>query len=85
VACTRLRMRAFETLRWGAILVIALAGGATQAAPWQPTPGHVQIPLWTNVPDAHPVAGEETAEAAPERTLSPAGRGRGCPGSRSRR
>src|SRR5213080_2243539 len=45
---------------------IALAGGqpllsAGQAA-WQPSPGHVQVPIWpAAVPDARPVEGPEVA------------------------
>jgi hypothetical protein len=34
-------------------LVLPLAGKAAPAATWQPSPGHVQAPIWPDVmPDA---------------------------------
>ena len=41
----------------------ALAGSlSAQVTTWQPSPGHVQIPLWPRaVPDAKPAAGPEVA------------------------
>ncbi|HEV2381645.1 MAG TPA: alpha/beta hydrolase [Terriglobia bacterium] len=34
-----------------------------QAASWQPSPGHTQLPIWPNtVPDAQPVPGPETTK-----------------------
>jgi hypothetical protein len=48
--------------------IVALCIGAAlsalhaQASPWQPSPGHAQIPVWSGaVPDAQPVAGPEEA------------------------
>ena len=52
-------------LRVGAILLgsVAFAAGAPRLAgqaPWQPSPGHTQIPIWPGaVPNARPVMGTE--------------------------
>lgn len=44
------------------VLLLALQAAATHAAPWQPSPGHTQLPLWPGkVPNALPVPGPETA------------------------
>jgi acetyl esterase/lipase len=41
--------------------VIALGGESALADTWQPSPGHVQIPIWPKTaPDAQPVPGPET-------------------------
>lgn len=38
-----------------------VASLGAQAASWQPSPGHTQLPIWPNtVPDAQPVPGPET-------------------------
>src|SRR5262245_7455800 len=38
-------------------VVLVVLGASAQAAPWQPAPGHAQIPLWPGaVPDALPGA-----------------------------
>src|ERR1700733_238715 len=43
-------------------LVFAIGGLNAQAAVWQPSPGHTQIPIWPGaVPDAQPVAGPEVS------------------------
>ncbi len=40
----------------------APAALAAQAHPWQPAPGHTQVPIWPGTPpDAQPVAGPEQA------------------------
>jgi len=45
--------------------VFALGGLSAQQAGWQPSPGHVQVPIWPGpVPDARPVAGPEVARTA---------------------
>jgi acetyl esterase/lipase len=42
-------------------LAHAKAWQPPSAAPWQPSPGHTQIPIWPGVaPDAKPVSGPET-------------------------
>jgi len=44
------------------VIVAVLAAGGLSAAPpvWQPSPGHVQAPIWpASVPDARPAAGPE--------------------------
>ncbi len=44
------------------VLLLALQAAATHAAPWQPAPGHTQLPLWPGkVPNAAQVAGPEAA------------------------
>ncbi|MDE2134222.1 MAG: alpha/beta hydrolase [Alphaproteobacteria bacterium] len=41
--------------------VIALGSGHALADSWQPSPGHVQMPIWPKTaPDARPVPGPET-------------------------
>jgi acetyl esterase/lipase len=41
--------------------VIALGGEHAFADPWQPSPGHAQMPIWPNAaPDGKPVPGPET-------------------------
>lgn len=48
--------------RWSFALCLFLAcsGLQTQAATWQPSPGHTQLPLWPGTPpDAKPVKGPE--------------------------
>lgn len=42
------------------VICLALAASA-QAAQWQPSPGHAQVPLWPGkVPDAQPLPGPES-------------------------
>jgi acetyl esterase/lipase len=44
-------------------LVPALAPAQTTIAPWQPTPGHKQIPIWPgHIPDARPITGPEVTK-----------------------
>jgi acetyl esterase/lipase len=53
--------------RAGFIACVAIASSAALAEgpAWQPSPGHVQVPLWPGaVPDAAPVSGPETAGPA---------------------
>ena len=41
-------------------ILFARGGLNAQTAAWQPSPGHVQVPIWPGtVPDAQPVAGPE--------------------------
>src|SRR5271163_4537025 len=45
-----------------ALCVVFASGGlsALQQAPWQPSPGHAQVPIWPGAaPDPQPVAGPE--------------------------
>src|ERR1700722_5693834 len=40
----------------------AAAQTSAQTSPWQPSPGHSQIPIWpVSAPDPQPVSGPETA------------------------
>jgi acetyl esterase/lipase len=50
--------------RIAAICIVMACGGASaQKFVWQPSPGHVQIPIWPGTPpDQPPVAGREFAE-----------------------
>jgi acetyl esterase/lipase len=65
----RLRHRAGTSL----LTLVALAAGepgwaAAQAA-WQPSPGHVQLPIWPGtVPDAQPVKGPEMSATVVDST-----------------
>ncbi len=46
----------------GLCLVVACGGLRAQPPAWQPSPGHVQVPIWPGaVPDAQPVPGPEDA------------------------
>jgi acetyl esterase/lipase len=51
-----------------ALWVVFVCGGLTaQMSPWQPSPGHKQVPIWPGVvPDAQPVAGQEYTETVGE-------------------
>ncbi|MBW8771426.1 MAG: alpha/beta hydrolase [Gemmatimonadetes bacterium] len=43
------------------LLVAPVAARAQQASPWQPSPGHVQVPVWPGTPpNLRPPAGPET-------------------------
>jgi acetyl esterase/lipase len=45
-------------------LCVVFASGAlsAQTSPWQPSPGHTQVPIWPGAaPDAQPVTGPETS------------------------
>jgi len=45
-----------------ALCALAKAGVAAAQAPWQPSSGHTQIPIWPGkVPDARPIVGTELA------------------------
>ena len=45
-------------------LVFGCGGLNAQQAAWQPSPGHLQVPIWPGaVPDAQPVASREVATA----------------------
>ena len=63
-------------------LVAATAPGAP-AAVWQPSPGHVQVPIWPGtppdfVPDPKPESGASTHVSRPTMTLyAPEGRNTG--------
>ncbi len=44
------------------LLLLALQAAGAHAAPWQPSPGHTQLPLWPGkVPNAGQVSGPEVA------------------------
>ena len=50
--------------------VIAFGGATAQAGPWQPSPGHTQVPIWPEAaPDARPGAGPEDEAAATAESL----------------
>ena len=41
-------------------VVLASGGVSAQQTTWQPSPGHMQVPIWPGAaPDAQPVAGPE--------------------------
>jgi acetyl esterase/lipase len=43
-------------------VVLAYGGLRAQTSPWQPSPGHTQVPIWPGaVPDAQAVIGPETS------------------------
>jgi acetyl esterase/lipase len=43
-------------------VVCVACGLGAQTSPWQPSPGHTQVPIWPGAaPDAQPVAGPEVA------------------------
>lgn len=51
-------------------LVFACGNLSAQAPAWQPSPGHVQVPIWPEaVPDAQPVGGPEYAETTGKESL----------------
>jgi acetyl esterase/lipase len=49
-----------KSLLFAVCVVFASSGVSAQQTPWQPSPGHTQVPIWPGaVPDAQPVAGPE--------------------------
>lgn len=51
-----------KTLLFASCVVFALCGLSAQMPPWQPSPGHTQIPIWPGkAPDAQPVAPPENS------------------------
>ena len=53
-----------NVLRWtlGVLSALALLPLCARAEPWQPSPGHTQLPIWPRaVPDAVAVTGSESA------------------------
>ena len=51
-------------------VVIAAWGVRAQAAGWQPSPGHTQVPIWpAAAPDAQPVDGPEVATTTGKNSL----------------
>ncbi len=49
-------------------LLFATSGLCAQAPVWQPSPGHIQMPLWPGrVPDAQPVPGPEAVHSTAEK------------------
>ena len=64
--------------RVGTALVALLASAAGDSglaagqAPWQPSPGHTQIPIWPGaIPDARPVDGPEVSATVVDTNGSP--------------
>jgi acetyl esterase/lipase len=48
-------------------IALACRALAAQAAPWHPSPGHTQMPIWPGVPPgAHPVPDSESIATAPK-------------------
>ncbi len=51
-------------------VVIAFGSLNAQTPPWQPSPGHTQVPIWPGAaPDAQPVAGPEIAPTVGKESL----------------
>src|SRR5215469_12559616 len=43
-------------------IVLTFGGLRAQTSPWQPSPGHTQVPIWPGaIPDAQPITGPETS------------------------
>jgi acetyl esterase/lipase len=67
--------------RWGFVMksllftlcylfCVCVCGLSAQTSVWQPSPGHIQVPIWPGaVPDPRPVAGPETATATGKESL----------------
>jgi len=52
-----------KPLLFALCVVFAFGSLSAQTTAWQPSPGHVQVPLWAEtMPDPQPVAGPEVAE-----------------------
>ena len=46
-------------------VAFGFCGVSAQTPVWQPSPGHMQVPIWPGaVPDSQPTAGQEHVEAA---------------------
>ncbi len=46
-----------------AVCVVFAFGGLSAQTPWQPSPGHTQVPIWPGaVPDSQPAAGPEVSK-----------------------
>jgi acetyl esterase/lipase len=55
---------AMKPLILGLSVVVAMAGESGRADTWQPTPGHVQVPIWPGaVPDAMPDPKPESVDS----------------------
>jgi len=51
--------------------VFACGGLSAQTNVWQPSPGHIQLPIWPGaVPDAQPMAGPEIAKTATNQLIA---------------
>src|SRR5579863_4646012 len=51
-------------------VVFAFGGLCAQTPAWQPSPGHMQLPIWPGaVPDAQPVAGPEAVATTGNESL----------------
>jgi acetyl esterase/lipase len=60
-----------KTLVFAVGVVIAICGARAQASPWQPSPGHTQVPIWPGAaPDAQPVAGPEDTTTVNDRLVA---------------
>jgi acetyl esterase/lipase len=54
-----------KSLIFALCVVSAFGSLSAQKSVWQPSPGHMQVPIWPGaVPDAQPVAGPEYAETS---------------------
>jgi acetyl esterase/lipase len=61
---------ALKPLIFTFIIAFAYSGLCAQVPAWQPSPGHMQIPLWPGaVPDARPFAGPEVATTTGKESL----------------
>lgn len=51
--------------------LVCVLGASTQKFVWQPSPGHIQIPIWPRTPpDPQPVAGPESAEMSDDSLIA---------------
>ncbi|HZY63997.1 MAG TPA: alpha/beta hydrolase [Edaphobacter sp.] len=52
-----------KALIFALLTTFAFAGANAQTQPWQPSPGHTQVPIWPGAaPDPQPTKGPETTE-----------------------
>ena len=59
-----------RSLTVASCLLAPLGALHAQTSTWQPSPGHVQQPVWPGAaPDARPAAGPETATFSPNEHL----------------
>jgi acetyl esterase/lipase len=59
-----------KSLLFAFCVVFAFAGLHAQTPVWQPSPGHMQVPIWpSTVPDPRPIAGPEFATTTGKESL----------------
>lgn len=63
-------MRRFACMTASLALLLSFADCCVAQTAWQPSPGHIQLPIWPGpVPDAQPVDGPETSGQATKRLV----------------